>query len=113
MIDLCTVYVGMVAFVAGSVSTILALPLLITLCKRIVPMAAIDNLNSAVTRLGTAAGAAVNKIGSAPNNDAAIQAAADQIGTIAKSLEEAVNPTPATMQSILPPASVPRRITNT
>jgi hypothetical protein len=55
-------------------------------------MAAIDNLNGAVTALTTAVDAAVTDINTATPTDTAIQAAADTITAQTARLNAAVNP---------------------
>ena len=65
------------------------------LFPRVFNMAAIDNLNAAVTRVSASSSAIIAKVNSQPNNDGAIQAAADQLNAIALAEENAVNPPPA------------------
>ena len=56
-------------------------------------LSALDNLNTAVTTLGTAVDAAVAKLGEpAVNNDPAIQAAADSVTAAAAKLTAATSP---------------------
>jgi hypothetical protein len=67
-------------------------------------MAAIDNLNAAVTALTTAVDAAVTDINTATPTDTAIQAAADTITAQTTRLNQAVTP-PAPAPTPTPPAA--------